>query len=75
MYAHPEKGDSVYILDPLSLDRFDAFQNEIKDVKNNKSEIDIMKDYGARWIEKVSKDPELSAILQKAKEHSIDRIK
>ena len=69
MYAYSENDTSVYILDSLSLDRYVAYQNEVKDPENNKTQIAIMEAYGARRVKKASKDPGLDAIHKKAKVH------
>ena len=64
LYVYPkdEKNPGVWVLDPLPLDKYDAFQKEVEDAK--KSEIDIVQAYGARWVDHKSKDPGLKAISE-----------
>ncbi|KAL8921753.1 MAG: hypothetical protein Q9172_003836 [Xanthocarpia lactea] len=64
LYAYPEDENDkgVWILDPLPEDKYTAFQKELIDAK--KSEIDIFKAYGAKWVADASQDPVLKAISE-----------
>ncbi|KAI4089873.1 MAG: hypothetical protein LQ348_005682 [Seirophora lacunosa] len=64
LYAYPEDENDkgVWILKPLPEDKYTAFQKELVDAK--KSEIDIFKAYGAKWVEDASQDPGLKAISE-----------
>lgn len=65
LYSYPEDENDkgVWILDPLPEDKYKEFKKELIDAK--KSEIDIFKDYGAKWVEDASQDPVLKAISEK----------
>ncbi|KAL8845870.1 MAG: hypothetical protein Q9221_009001 [Calogaya cf. arnoldii] len=64
LYAYPEDENDkgVWILDPLPEDKYTALQKELTDAK--KSEVDIFKAYGAKWVADASQDPVLKAISE-----------
>ncbi|KAL8888862.1 MAG: hypothetical protein Q9215_003773 [Flavoplaca cf. flavocitrina] len=64
LYAYPEDENDkgVWILNPLPEDKYAALKKELSDAK--KSEIDIFKAYGAKWVEDASQDPVLKAISE-----------
>ncbi|KAL8656040.1 MAG: hypothetical protein Q9210_000528 [Variospora velana] len=59
-YPEDENDKGVWILDPLPEDKFKAYEKETRD--DQKSQVDIMKAYGARWVEDRTKEPEFTDI-------------
>ena len=61
VYVYPEDKTSnhVWVLDPLPEHKFDSVMQKVR--SGNQSEIDIVQDYKARWVQDKSQEPGLKA--------------